>query len=290
MQELRQKFKYTLDEILPYTSLKRSTFYYQAQRINRRKNKDEELLKLIKEVKSKHPCFGYRTVTLKLRSQGIKVNHKRVSRIMRENDLSAHMYNKQRRKYNSALGPQGKKAKNLLHRRFDTHLPFQKMVTDVSEFRYGNKTQEERVYLSPIKDLCTDEIVSYSISKHPTTDFVVKPLDALIKLRPKLNYRMTLHSDQGVQYQSVQWRKKLKENRIFQSMSRRATCLDNAPMESFFHTMKVELYHNKEYTTQEELVNAMISWISYYNNERIKVKLKGKTPVEYRHLALRNIV
>lgn len=113
-----------MDEILPYTSLKRSTFYYQAQRINRRKNKDEELLKLIKEVKSKHPCFGYRTVTLKLRSQGIKVNHKRVSRIMRENDLSAHMYNKQRRKYNSALGPQGKKAKNLLHRRFDTHLPF----------------------------------------------------------------------------------------------------------------------------------------------------------------------
>ncbi|WP_162212799.1 IS3 family transposase [Ligilactobacillus murinus] len=87
-----------MDEILPYTSLKRSTFYYQAQRINRRKNKDEELLKLIKEVKSKHPCFGYRTVTLKLRSQGIKVNHKRVSRIMRENDLSAHMYNKQRRR------------------------------------------------------------------------------------------------------------------------------------------------------------------------------------------------
>ncbi|WP_148458546.1 IS3 family transposase, partial [Ligilactobacillus murinus] len=66
-----------------------------------------------------------------------------------------------------------------------------------------------------------------------------------------------------------------------------ATCLDNAPMESFFHTMKVELYHNKEYTTQEELVKAMIS---YYNNERIKVKLKGKIPVEYRHLALRNIV
>ncbi|WP_369947391.1 IS3 family transposase, partial [Ligilactobacillus murinus] len=65
--------------------------------MNRRKNKDEELLKLIKEVKSKHPCFGYRTVTLKLRSQGVK----RVSRIMRENDLSAHMYNKQRRKYNS---------------------------------------------------------------------------------------------------------------------------------------------------------------------------------------------
>lgn len=145
-----------MDEILPYTSLKRSTFYYQAQRINRRKNKDEELLKLIKEVKSKHPCFGYRTVTLKLRSQGIKVNHKRVSRIMRENDLSAHMYNKQRRKYNSALGPQGKKAKNLLHRRFDTHLPFQKMVTDVSEFRYGNKTQEERVALCPVK--YTDQI------------------------------------------------------------------------------------------------------------------------------------
>ena len=100
------------------------------------------------------------------------------------------------------------------------------MVTDVNKFRYGNKDTKKNVSIFHLSKIYVpDEIVSYSISKHPTTAFVVKPLDALIKLRPKLNYRMTLHSDQGVQYPSVQWRKELKENRIFQSMSRRGNVL-----------------------------------------------------------------
>ena len=164
---------------------------------------------------------------------------------MREHGLLSRMYNRQTRKYDSSIGPQGKKAKNRLHRRFKTDRPYQKMVTDVSEFRYGNMGQAERIYLSPIKDLCTDEIVSFNIGDHPTTDFVMKPLTELINKRPTLNYRMTVHSDQGIQYQTSTWRHTLKKHRIFQSMSRRATCLDNAPMESFFHTMKVELYYEQ---------------------------------------------
>ncbi|KRL27182.1 hypothetical protein FD27_GL000932 [Limosilactobacillus frumenti DSM 13145] len=169
---------------------------------------------------------------------------------MREHGLLSRMYNRQTRKYDSSIGPQGKKAKNRLHRRFKTDRPYQKMVTDVSEFRYGNMGQAERIYLSPIKDLCTDEIVSFNISDHPTTDFVMKPLTELIKQRPALNYRMTVHSDQGVQYQTDKWCHTLKKHHIFQSMSRRATCLDNAPMESFFHTMKVELYYEQHYKTK----------------------------------------
>ena len=81
----------------------------------------------------------------------------------------------------------------------------------------------------------------------------------------------------------------LKKHHIFQSMSRRATCLDNAPMESFFHTMKVELYYEQHYKTKRELITAMKEWISYYNRERIKHKLKGKTPIEYRNLALEKV-
>ena len=122
---------------------------------------------MVIEIKHHHPCYGYRTVTDELHRRGFQVNHKRVNRLMRENDLSAQMYNRQTRKYNSAIGPQGKKAKNRLHRRFQADRPYQKMVTDVSEFRYGHFSQAERVYLSPIKDLCTDEIVSFNISDRP---------------------------------------------------------------------------------------------------------------------------
>lgn len=228
-------------------------------------------------------------MTDELHRRGIKANHKRVSRLMRENGLLSLMYNRQTRKYDSSIGPQGKKAMNRLNRRFNTDRPYQKMVTDVSEYRYGNMSQAERVYLSPIKDLCTGEIVSYNISDHPTTDFVMKPLIELINKRPTLDYRMTVHSDQGIQYQTNIWRQTLKKHHIFQSMSRRATCLDNASMESFFHTMKTELYYDHYYQTKQELIKAMKEWIVYYNQYRIRHKLKGKTPIEYRNLALGKI-
>lgn len=208
---------------------------------------------------------------------------------MRENGLSSQMYNRQTRKYNSAIGPQGKKAKNRLNRRFKTNRPYQKMVTDISEFRYGNMGQAERVYLSPIKDLYSGEIVSFNISDHPTTDLVMKPLSELINKRPLLSYRMTVHSDQEIQYQMNTWRQTLKKHHIFQSMSRRATCLDNAPMESFFHTMETELYYEHHYQTKDKLIKAMTEWIEYYNQYRIRHILKGKTPIEYRNLALEKV-
>lgn len=250
-------------EILPYTTIKRSTFYYQAHRHEVKDN--QELLQIIKDIKQQNPSYGYRPVTDELHRRGIKVNHKRVNRLMRENGLSSRMYNRQTRKYDSSIGPQGKKAKNRLNRRFQINRPYQKMVTDVSEYRYGKMGQNERVYLSPIKDLCSGEIVSYNISDYPTTDFVMEPLMELINKRPILNYRMTVHSDQGIQYQAKAWRQTLKKNHIFQSMSRRATCLDNASMESFFHTIKVELYYEHHYQTKSELVRAMKEWIEYYN-------------------------
>ena len=274
-------------EILPYTTIKRSTFYYQTHRHEAKDN--QELLQTIKDIKQQNPSYGYRTVTDELHRRGIKVNHKRVNRLMRENGLSSRMYNRQTRKYDSSIGPQGKKAKNRLNRRFQTNRPYQKMVTDVSEYRYGKMGQNERVYLSPIKDLCSGEIVSYNISDHPTTNFVMKPLMELIDKRPILNYRMTVHSDQGIQYQTKAWRQTLKKNHIFQSMSRRATCLDNASMESFFHTMKVALYYGRHYQTKSELIKAMKKWIEYYNQKRIRHKLKGKTPIEYRNLALEKV-
>lgn len=274
---------------MPYSSIKRSTFYHQPKRSTRRLVSDRKLLAEIQSIKHKHRDYGYRRVTDELHNRSCNVNHKRVQRLLKEHNLAAQMFNKQTRKYDSSIGPQGRKAKNRLHRRFNTDRSYQKMTTDISEFRYGNGTQRERVFLSPIKDLHDNTIACFAIGDHPTRELVMKPLNELIRQRPTLNYRMTIHSDQGVQYQSTAWRRTLKKHHIFQSMSRRGTCLDNAPMESFFHLMKVELYYDRHFETKVELVKAMKEWIHYYNYERIQHKLKGKTPMEYRHLALEKI-
>ena len=96
---------------------------------------------------------------------------------------------------------------------------------------------------------------------------------------------MTIHSDQGFQYQNYEYVSRLKNNRVFQSMSRKATCLDNAMAESIFHILKVGTVHNNRYESYDELKSAITNYVYYYNNKRIKTKLVGKTPVQYRNLS-----
>lgn len=123
---------------------------------------------------------------------------------MREENLLSDAFNKQTRKYDSSKGKQGLKTKNRLNRRFNTDRPYQKLVTDISVFRYGNKGIEKRVFLSPLMDLCSREIISFKISEHPDTESVLTPLKVALDKLPKLSYRTTIHSDQGIQYQTRQ--------------------------------------------------------------------------------------
>ena len=141
--------------------------------------------------------------------------------------------------------------------------------------------QNERVYLEPVLDLFNREFLAFNISEHPTVDFALKPLRDALEDLPKRKYRTTIHTDQGFQYQHRHWKNVLKEHRIFQSMSRKATCLDNAAMESFFHIMKVEVM-DEHFDTKEQLIQVMTEWIDFYNYRRIKTKLGGKSPVKYR--------
>lgn len=115
-----------------------------------------------------------------------------------------------------------------------------------------------------------------------TVAFALKPLHEALEGLPEHHYRTYVHTDQGFQYQSYAWRKELKSHRVCQSMSRKATCLDNAQMESFFHIMKAETVSAHDYQTQEELERAMREWIKYYNKSRIKEKLGGLSPIDYR--------
>lgn len=126
------------------------------------------------------------------------------------------------------------------------------------------------------------EILSFSLSKRPTFGPISDALNKAIEVTNDCPYRRTFHSDQGWAYQMKQYTNTLKNNKIFQSMSRKGTCLDNSPMENFFGIMKQEMYYGKIYRSFEELKKAVIDYIYYYNNLRIKKKLKWNSPVDYR--------
>ncbi|WP_256438756.1 IS3 family transposase [Sporosarcina sp. Te-1] len=134
----------------------------------------------------------------------------------------------------------------------------------------------------PMMDMYNGEILSYGISMRPTLDFVMKPLEEVLDIVKNAKYRTTIHSDQGWHYQHGSWVATLKEHKVFQSMSRKGNCLDNAPMENFFGLLKQEMYYGEPLRTYEELERAIEDYIQYYNNKRIKQKLAGMSPVQYR--------
>ncbi|QGV24532.1 hypothetical protein DNL43_04320 [Lentilactobacillus kefiri] len=155
------------------------------------------------------------------------------------------------------------------------------MVSDVTEFKIPET--QEKVYFEPIMDLYNNEILTYAITAgSPNLEFAIKPLDSLIALIPNRPYKQFLHTDQGWQYRHSGWQNKLKKAHITPSMSRRATCLDNACIESFVNKLKVELGNLSNYNSAEKLITAVKKWIIYYNTNRIQMKLGGTSPIKYR--------
>ena len=174
----------------------------------------------------------------------------------------------------------GMKDMNLLERDFKADQPNQKWVTDVTEFAlFGIK-----LYLSPIIDLYNGEVISYNLSRHPNLNQVTDMLEKAFSKIPD-NTNLILHSDQGWQYQHKHYQKMLKEKGIRQSMSRKGNCLDNACAENFFSLLKTELLYLQEFTSVEHFISELHEYIEWYNNKRIKLKLNGLSPVEFRHEA-----
>ena len=125
------------------------------------------------------------------------------------------------------------------------------------------------------------EIISYEISDRPVLGQVLRMLDnAFVKIPDNTN--LIFHSDQGWQYQHKTYQKRLKDKRIRQSMSRKGNCLDNSIMENFFGLLKSELLYLREFDSMEEFRIELERYIDYYNNKRIKAKLKGLSPMQYR--------
>lgn len=243
-------------------------------------NKDTEIRKeIISIVEASKGRYGYRRVTLTLKNKGININHKRVLRIMREESLLCTKFKTRSRKYSSYKGQIGKVADNIVKRQFKASKPNELWLTDVTEFRI--KGQEKKLYLSPILDLYNSEIISYTLSDHPTIKLTNKMLDKALNEIKEIK-ELTIHSDQGFHYQHSTWTKKLEKMNIRQSMSRKGNCLDNSPMENFFGILKQEMYYGVEFKSYDELVSEIEKYIKWYNEDRIKTKLNGMSPVMYR--------
>ena len=286
--------KYPLVVLLDISGLKRSTYYYTLNKLDK-DTKNDDIMNAIIDIYYTHKArYGYRRITLELINRGYIVNHKKVKRLMSKMGLYART---PKAKYKSYKGDMNGTVKNLLldkvidevnhktyyERNFKTERCNDIWSTDVSEFHIA----AGKLYLSPILDLHNREIVSYNISTSPNYEQIKDMLAKAFNKYKDLK-GLILTSDQGWQYQMQDYHKALEEKGIIQSMSRKGNCLDNSPMENFFGKMKNEMFYGYEYTfnTLEELKKEMENYISYYNNQRITTKLKGLTPVEYRNQSL----
>ncbi len=272
VQGLRPKHPLAL--LLRAAKLSRSTFYYHLKMLSA-VDPYAELKQRIGAVYARHKGrYGYRRITATLRQAGELVNHKTVQRLMQMLGLKSLVRPK---KYRSYRGQSHRAAANVLARDFDAARPNEKWVTDVTEFN----VRGEKLYLSPVMDLYNGEIVAYETSRRPVFKLVGSMLKkALTRLLP--DDRLVLHSDQGWQYQQPNYRRMLTDRSVTQSMSRKGNCLDNAAMESFFGTLKAEFFHLNRFDSIEQLQAGIRRYIHYYNHDRIKLKLKGLSPVQYR--------
>ena len=274
--ELRHEFKLSL--LLEIAELPRSTYYYYIKHM-KDEDKYSEIRKQITDIFHENKGrYGYRRITMEMHNRGYVINHKTVLRLMNEEKIKCMVRIK---KYRSYKGEVGKVAPLLLERDFSTSAPNEKWVTDVTEFSlFGRK-----LYLSPILDLYSSYLVSYTISEHPALSLVLNMARQALSVLSR-GAEPILHSDQGWQYQHKQYQKLLKDHGIKQSMSRKGNCLDNAVIENFFGLVKSELLYMKEFDSMDQFKDELIEYLDYYNNRRIKAKLKGLPPAVHRKQAL----
>ena len=270
--------EFALEILLKIIRLARSTYYYHLKQLDQT-DKNQTIKAEIQAIFTEHKGnYGYRRITLALRNRGFVVNHKKVQRLMKALGLSARI--RRKRKYSSYQGEIGKKAENLIRRQFEASKPMEKCYTDVTEFAIPASSQ--KLYLSPVLDGFNSEIIAYNLSTSPNLAQVKMMLEQAFT--EKYYENTILHSDQGWQYQHDFYHHFLEDKGIQQSMSRKGNSPDNGMMESFFGILKSEMFYGYEKTFQSlnQLEQAIVDYIDYYNNKRIKVKLKGLSPVQYR--------
>lgn len=291
--QLRQELHVTVSFVLTVINanpnlphLSRSDYYYTLGKKDK-DQKNQQLMNKIREIFEKHKHrYGYRRITAQLQRENIIVNHKRVKRLM----CKMHLYGlaiRRKFRYSSYKGTIGPIKRNLIRRHFKALMPDRHWYSDVTEFHLNG----QKLYLSPIMDGCTQEIIAYTINRHPVLEQVMTMLNLAYQKHPALN-GLIFHTDQGWQYQHSAFQAWLKNHGISQSMSRKGNSLDDGMMEGFFGILKREMFYGFEqnFKNIDQLEAAIRKYIYYYNHYRIKTVLKNHTPLEYRSMVLKKSI
>jgi len=274
---MKHKDTYPVSRMCHVLGVSRSGYYnWLKVPESQRAVENRELLAKIKEIHaSSKQRYGSPKILFELENQGYRYGHNRVARIMRENDIKSKVVKKFRPK--GKVIQIGDAVSNVLNRRFSWDKPDQAWATDITYI----PTKSGWVYLCVFLDLCSRKIVGWSVSKNMKTELVLNALeDACTKRNPSDN--LIIHSDQGSQFGSNDFRQYLKKNKFIQSMSRRGNCWDNACVESFFRLIKVEELNDYHFNNIDEVRYKIFSYIEYfYNRQRIHSQLGYMSPVNY---------
>lgn len=256
-----------------FFDVSRSGYYGYVKRLD---IPDRDLPLAEEIMKCQNQCYrtyGYRRVHIWLERRGIYRNPKTILRIMQKYNLLSVVRRKKYRYYGEYIH----RYPNLLNREFKADKPNQKWVTDISYI----KTEQGTLYLSIIRDLYDNSIISYKTS---TTQKLGLVLDTVreAKKKEKVTAELQLHSDQGFQYTSREYFNLTKEYSITPSMSRRGNPYDNAMAENFFSMLKTECIYRVKLKSFGEANLLIDQYIHFYNNQRIQTKTK-LTPLEKRN-------
>lgn len=254
-----------------------SGFYAWLREPQSQREKDDVyLLGYIKQCWLESGCvYGYRKIYKDMQALGEQCGKNRVYRIMRKAEIQSQRGYRRKAHYTS--GEPSTVAPNLLQREFNVTEPNKVWVTDITYIR----TYEGWLFLAVVIDLFSRQVVGWSMSERIDTDLVLNALTmACWRRKPKT--QVMVHSDQGCQYTSYDWRRMLEANNLVASMSRRGNCHDNACAESFFQLLKRERIRRKIYRTREEGKQDVFDYIElFYNSRRRHGNNNDQSPREY---------
>ena len=285
VERSREK-RVAVTRICSLLGIARSTFYRKARGPGRRESEDSALRTRIEAIQEKHGhCYGINRVTAALRRDGHdrKPGHNQVARVMTNNGLNA--VTRRRKNYRVCMKKgvlrDGTKLENTLDRQFDQQVPDKVFATDVSYIA----TTKGWLYVSPVIDLCTREIIACEMSMTQDLSLAFRTIDGLHKA---VKGSLVLHSDQGYLYTNTAFRAHAKELGMTLSYSRKGNCWDNAVMENWNGMLKTEWYchprlrHDKKLISPEQAMKEIEAYIDYWNNDRIQARLKYRSPKEFK--------
>jgi len=264
----------------------RSGYYARLKRPeSERERANAALLPRIRAIHDKSDAtYGSPRVTEELRAEGFAVNEKRVARLMKENEIASDAVKKFK-----ITTTDSNHDLPIAERIFQTEhaaavmAPNQVWTGDITYVA----TEEGWLFLAIFLDIFTRKVVGFSCDDNMKAELILKALEMALGRQNTDDGQLIAHSDRGSQYASDAYNSRLRLAGIIASMSRKGNCYDNAHVESFFHSLKVELVYRRNFKTREEAKQAIFDWIeTWYNRERRHSALGYMTPAEYEALAL----